>query len=340
MKELFQDIVRKMDAGQDLVLVTIIAGSGSTPRGAGARMWVSADRSQGGTIGGGNVEYQAFLKAQDVLETRNSQVSGYNLGSDEVANIGMVCGGKVVVYFQYVSARDKKTKAFFERCISQCSQAEGSWIIMDITDEVVWKMGIYTESGGLEGIEIEDYRTLLKNHAFRAQVGDKLYYAEPLVQTGTVYVFGGGHVAQELVPVLNHLGFRCVVLEDRELFVQEQLFPDAAERILCDFKEIEQYIQVTDRDYVVIMTRGHQHDYEIQSQMLAKKPFYIGVMGSRRKIKFVTEKLIADGYTEAEIAVSHMPIGINIGGETPAEIAISIAGELIQARAQRRYRKD
>ena len=149
-----------------------------------------------------------------------------------------------------------------------------------------------------------------------------------------MYVFGGGHVAQELVPVLAHVGFRCVVMDDREEFANPQVFPQAKRTVVGDLERISDYVQITERDYVCVMTRGHQFDYYVQRQALAAKPRYIGVMGSRNKIKVTTEKLLADGFTLEEIQFCHMPIGTNILAQTPAEIAISVAGELICVRAE------
>ena len=338
MKKLFEQINQQLNQNQDVVLVTIIADSGSTPRGAGARMWVSSS-GQGGTIGGGNVEYQAYLRAQKALTEKRSQIHGYNLGTDDVAGMGMVCGGNVVVYFQYLSCQDQSTRELIDRCIELIDHDKDAWLIMDITNEAVWEMGVYTVARGLWGIRIDDVEPLLKNHPDKVRIGDQVYYSEPLVRVGTVYVFGGGHVGQELVSLLCHLNFKCVILDDREMFVSKELFPDAAERILCDFKEIDRYINVTRRDYVVIMTRGHQHDYEVQTQLLRKEPFYLGVMGSRSKIQYVTNRLLNDGYTRNQIETSHMPIGLAIDAETPAEIAVSIAAQLIEMRAHRNNRR-
>lgn len=335
MKKVFDSINQSLQAGQDVVLVTIIAGSGSTPRGAGARMWVLSDGTCQGTIGGGNVEHQAYLKAKELLESRESTTVGYNLGQKDTANIGMVCGGQVVVYFQFIAHEDQESRGLVEEILVQCEREEDAWLIMDISEEQVWSMGLYTKSGGLKGMKLPDIEPLLKNKAIRVEMEGRLYYAEPIVKSGTVYVFGGGHVAQQLVPVLAHLDFKCVVLDDREDFANPEIFPDAAKTLICEFKDIFKSVTITKNDYVVIMTRGHMYDYLIQSQVLAKKPFYVGVMGSRQKIKFVTERLMADGYTREEIEACHMPIGTNIQAETPEEIAISIAGELIQTRAGR-----
>ena len=159
------------------------------------------------------------------------------------------------------------------------------------------------------------------------------------MQAGTVYIFGGGHVAQELVPVLAHVGFRCVVYDDRAEFANPQVFPQAAETIVGDLEHIGDRVAIGPQDYVCVMTRGHQFDYYVQKQAMELGPCYIGIMGSRSKIRVVTEKLLEDGFTREEIEGCHMPIGTAIGAETPAEIAVSIAGELIHIRALREGRR-
>ena len=171
--------------------------------------------------------------------------------------------------------------------------------------------------------------------AGQIQLEGRVFYTEPLVQAGTVYIFGGGHVARELVPLLAHLNFRCVVMDDRAEFANPQVFPQAVRTIAGNLERISDYVQITGRDYVCIMTRGHQYDYYVQKQVLPLKPRYIGIMGSRNKIRVTTDKLLADGFSLEEIRSCHMPIGTRILAETPAEIAVSIAGELIKVRAER-----
>ena len=146
----------------------------------------------------------------------------------------------------------------------------------------------------------------------------------------TVYVFGGGHIAQELVPVLSHLDFSCVVFDDRPEFSNKEVFPDAAQCIVGDFEALANFVDIRSEDFVCIMTRGHQFDYLVQKQVLLTDAHYIGVMGSRKKTQIIREKLLADGFTESDINRLKSPIGLDIKAETPAEIAISIAAELIQ----------
>ena len=336
MKKLFKEINECINRGEDFVLATVIANSGSTPRGAGARMLIKQDESVAGTIGGGHGEYKSLQIGLQVLKDKKSFTKGFKLDRSQVADLGMICGGDVVVYFQYI---DSKNSNFIEVCnevSSLLEKDEDSYIITEITDETAWNMGVYSKSKGLIGIDLEDVSPLLKNRAVQVMIGDRKFYSEPLVRSGSVYVFGGGHVAQELVPVISHLGFRTVLFDDRKEFANGAMFPNADKIVLGDFEHIFESVTINENDYVVIMSRGHEYDYKIQKQVLSTNAHYIGVMGSQRKMKTISEKLQLDGFDKNAINRFTSPIGLEIEAETPAEIAISIAGELIQIRANRK----
>lgn len=158
--------------------------------------------------------------------------------------------------------------------------------------------------------------------------------AERLLPPGRVYIFGGGHVSQALVPVLKAVDFRCVVLEDREDFCRPELFPGAEEIRLIQNDDPTAYREITAEDYVVVMTRGHKDDLAVQAQALKTPARYIGVIGSRKKTAAVFAKLREIGYTNADLARITTPIGLDIKAETPAEIAVSVAAQLILIRAE------
>lgn len=340
MKQLFKEVLKTLEQGEDAVLVTIIANSGSTPRGAGSRMLVRADKSTAGTIGGGAVEHRAIEMALTALKEHASYTHGFVLGPEEVADLGMICGGNVTVYFQYIGQEQQEIKELFHRMIEAFDKDEDSWLILDITSETAWSMAFYSSSTGLLGeLKTVEVTGLLENKAVERVLDGRRYYSEPLVRAGIVYLFGGGHVAQELVPVLAHVGFRCVVFDDRPEFTGKEKFPLAYKTIVGDFEHIFDYITIKDTDYVCIMSRGHQFDYQVQRQVLTKDPCYVGVMGSRRKVETVRGKLLADQVPAEKIDSCHSPIGTEILAETPAEIAISVAGELIYTRALKGGRK-
>lgn len=333
MKERIKTIIRTLEQHQALILVSILASSGSTPRGAGAMMLVFEDGHAEGTIGGGAVEYAAQQHAKELLDKKESDTVGYSLKKDDVASLGMVCGGDVKVFFQYLKG-EQELPLFYDMQ-KACASHENAWMIREMKGHKVTAMALYGEQGLSygEGIQEEEIQNLLKPGAVY-QEGETSWYAEPISRRGRVYVFGGGHVSSELVPVLSHVGFSVVVFEDREEFADPKRFLGAAETILGDFTRIEEKITFTEQDYVVIMTRGHQADFEVLAQVLKLPLSYIGCIGSRKKIAVTKERLMALGYPENIYDRVHSPIGLSIGAETPAEIAISIAGEMILHRSQ------
>lgn len=335
MKRLFEEIKRLAARKEASVMAAIVAGHGSVPRGAGARMLIKKDGTTMGTIGGGMVEYKATQMALEVLRKKRSCLKGFSLTRDEVAGIGMVCGGNVTVFFQYLDENQKELLALCDQILDACEKNEDSWLLTDLTEETDWTMELYIRDGAKGTICQKLEEGCLGARAEIVQKDGGQYYIEPLRQAGKVYVFGGGHVAQELVPLLTHLDFHCVVCDDREEFSNSRVFPEAEETITGTLDHVFAGREVRESDFIVIMTRGHQYDYLVQKQALKTKAGYIGVMGSRNKIRVVTEKLLEDGFSEEEIRRCHMPIGLAIQAETPAEIAVSIAGQLIQIRAEK-----
>lgn len=156
---------------------------------------------------------------------------------------------------------------------------------------------------------------------------------------GTVYVYGGGHVSEEVCRQLDYLGFPYWIYDDREEFVTEERFPHAQRRICASYELVCQKTVPGEGDYVLIMTRGHQYDYLVQKQLLRSGASYIGVIGSLKKIATVEKKLLEDGFSEQEIHACYSPVGLAIAAETPEEIAVSIAAELILIRAGREKRR-
>ena len=329
MRTMLKTIQSQLTQGNDLVLVTVIASSGATPRGAGARMLVSRNGRLCGTIGGGAVEYRSEQIAARVLEEKTSLGHAFTLTKDDVQNLGMICGGACDVFFHYIPAGDDHTLQLCRKAEDCFRAGMDLWLLTDVGRQDV--MGLYTPEEGFWGIGVPEDLTLTRHPQ---RTGD--IFAEQIHSSGRVYIFGGGHVAQELVPVLAHVGFRCVVMDDREEFAKRELFPTAEEVRLIDFTKIAESVTIGEEDYVCVMTRGHAFDTVIQAQVLKQKPAYVGVIGSRKKAAGVRQILKEEyGLTEEELNIVTTPIGMEIDAETPAEIAVSIAGQMIQVRARR-----
>ena len=335
MRTMLKTMAQLLRSGEDLVLVTVIASSGATPRGAGARMLISKAGRVCGTIGGGAVEYRSEHIAAEVLRDKRSGERDFSLTKDDVQNLGMICGGAVNVFFRYIPAGDADTLAIADKAEELFAQGRDLWLLSDISDG--GRLGLYEKDLGFTGINAPDWLlSTLSRHPQRTIKAGRDIYAEQINSSGRVFVFGCGHVAQELVPVLSHVGFRCVALDDRPEFATGALFSAAEEVLLADFERIADFVEIGPEDYACVMTRGHAFDAVVQAQVLKTPACYIGVIGSAHKKAGVFQKLREEyGFTDEDFRRITSPIGLDIKAETPAEIAISIAGQMIALRAER-----
>lgn len=310
MQTIFAKLLYEMEKGRDTVLTTIVWESGSAPRGAGAQMLVSAQGPQAGTIGGGNVENLSILHAQELLKAKHGDIRDYKLHRSDTDDIGMVCGGDVRVLFTYIPAEDQLWHALAAALLESIAKYQPGYLALPLS--------------GARGY-------LTKERPQEAEV-----FTLPIAVGERAILFGAGHCSLALCPVLRSIGFRVTVFDDRADLVTAERFPDA-ERLICgDFGAIDRYITVEPGDYVVVMTSGHTHDFTVQEQILRRPAAYVGVIGSRAKTASVNQRLRAAGVSEEAIASIHTPVGVAIKAVTPAEIAVSIAGEMIYERALRR----
>lgn len=326
MKKILDAMLASLDGGESVVLCSVFASSGSSPRGAGAKMAVFADGHTMGTIGGGAVEYLAAQRAMECMKTNEPLLKSYDLRPDEVESIGMICGGKVTVYSQVFTPQSAAENAVLRRWRELLDGNENAWLSLTLD-------GAYTED--FKVLTAEDIPSGRQEYFTSKAVWKESLYVEPVFRAGKVYIFGGGHVGKALVPVLSTIGFPVVMFDNREALAKKENYPCASEVVFGDFSAIYDKVTITKNDYVVIMTPGHHSDFEILSQVLRSEATYVGCIGSRHKVARTRELLIAQGYTDTDISRIHSPIGLEILAETPEEIAISIAAEMIEHRAKR-----
>lgn len=313
MNLFFADLLQMMERRQDAVLAVIAARQGSAPREAGAWMLVSGAGREAGSIGGGAVELDAVNRAKSLLCERRCGRKDYRLHPDPSNGTDAVCGGGVTVYFQFIPWDDEAWKRVSVQALEKIAARQRTWLALDLNGGPP----TLSEGGG-------DGRRDGENH-FSMEV----FAGERAV------IFGGGHCGQALVPVLASVGFCVTVCDDRPDYADPSLFP-AAERVVCGgYPELCGRLGLTPEDYVVVMTSGHAHDFEVEERALRAGPAYVGVIGSRSKAAAVNAKLRERGVPERAIESVHTPIGLDIGAVTPAEIAVSIAAEMILVRAER-----
>ena len=323
MKNIFTKMLYELEKNHDLMLVTIVSEAGSAPRGTGSQMLVNQEGRVMGTIGGGAVEHQAEGLAMSLLVEKTSGRHDYILRKNQNEDIGMACGGNVSVWFQFVDHTDSRWQELAGAVLAQIEARKPGWLIQMADGGFPLLLGEGNGDGG------DDYRRpgcVLTENAF----------SMPLPIGERAIIFGGGHIARELAPLLDRVGFRVVVMDNRPEFADPKDLPGAGQVICGDYLRLSDYLDLNEEDYVVVMTNGHTHDFDIQEQALRGKLAYIGVIGSRRKTTVVNQRLREAGVSEEAIAQVHTPIGMSIKAVTPAEIAISIVGEMIYERALRR----
>jgi xanthine dehydrogenase accessory factor len=162
--------------------------------------------------------------------------------------------------------------------------------------------------------------------------GEITVYIEVVSPAQTLLLVGAGHVSQPVAAMAKMLGFQVLVTDDRQEFCNAERFPAADRCLVADPADVFDHISINPSTYIVIVTRGHLRDQEALEKALATEAAYIGMIGSQKKVKTVFEQLRAKGVSEEELAKVHAPIGLAIGAETPAEIAVSILAEIIAVR--------
>ena len=330
MDRIFAKLLYQMEKHVDCVLVTIIADQGSTPRGAGSQMLVSPEGRLLGSIGGGAVEARSEEMALEVLRKKESRCHLFQLHERAKEDIGMVCGGNVKVLFQYISADSACWQTAAGTVLDRIARRKPGWLVLRTDGSAPSVL----KSSGIEllGDPIQGSETRNGWLPFRSDD----YICLPLPIGERAIIFGAGHCAQALAPLLGTVGFRVTVFDERAEYANRENYPNAEHVIVGDYTRLGDYFSLNGDDYIVVMTSGHSYDMEVQDQVLRGDFAYVGVIGSRRKTAAVNRKLRERGVSEEAIARVHTPIGTSIKAVTPEEIAVSIAGELIYVRALRR----
>ena len=323
MKQLITETLRRLRCGERTVLCTVLRVEGSSPRGPGARMAVFADGSALGTVGGGAVEQQAILYARQLLTQSCSDYREYLLYPNGGEDIGMVCGGRTLLGFACLlpdNVAQVQTLAALEAALAA---RRSVWL------ETTYAGGAAALRAIYEDLHAE--QRLPRQPELR-QTAEEIVFLEPFRCEERVFLFGGGHVGTALVPALAAIGFSVTVYDSRPDFAVPERYPAATNVVIGSFEDVLSRVSPGEQDYAIVMTPGHGADYTVLRQLLGLPLRYLGCIGSRKKVAFVNGLLREDGFSEADVARIHAPIGLPILAETPEEIAVSIAAQLILCR--------
>ncbi len=355
VKDINSEIVESLGKKEKLVLATLITRIGSAPRAVGAKYLVKEDGKTLGSIGGGCVEAEVWEAAHSVMKMGEGNILHFNLTAEQLAEGGLICGGNIDIFLEplkveflniYQAVVKIKQKGGFAILATLISvdgvflRGEGKMLLHSSGERV----GSLYHGEGLEKRILQEGRTLLKEKiprvtVFHSEKKDLSWkqmevLLEPIFSEPTVYIFGGGHVSQQLVPLAKRVDFKVVVIDDREMFANRDRFPEADEIRVTEFEKCFDQLPIDDSSYIVIVTRGHLYDGVILEQAVNTHARYIGMIGSKKKISLLYQNLMKKGVSKSTLDRVYAPIGIDIHSETPEEIGVSIVAELIKVRRE------
>jgi len=342
-EEAFARILDLARAGIPFAVATVLSVDGSAPRSAGAKMVITPEGGLHGTIGGGVIEAEAIRHGVAACVSGQAVCFEMQLDGAQVGDAPPLCGGAVRVLVDGAAARHGEVYADVSASLSDRrrgvlvtvvereadTSARCSWI-----DETRLAHG--AADVGLPVFEERVRRCLAEGTACYVEPEPGMSreaLLEPIAPDPRLVIVGGGHIGQALAVQGKLLGFRVTVIDDRPEFTDPALFPPSVETRQGGVAyELGAY-PVDDDTYIVIVTRGHQHDAAALSACIHSPAPYIGMIGSRRKAAVVRQGFLDSGEaTPEEVGRVHCPVGLDIGAETVPEIAVSIAAQLVAVR--------
>jgi xanthine dehydrogenase accessory factor len=356
MQDIYSEIVKALEKKEKVAMATLITRVGSAPRDVGAKYLIKGDGTSVGSIGGGCVEAEVWQEAQKVIEKGKGGVLHFRLTSEQLVEGGLICGGNIDIFLEplkeeflriyqdVVRIKQKGGSAILATLISvdnDFPKVEGLKVLIKPSGE---KIGFLFDGEGLEKKVLEEGKILLKEGSPKVLVlnsekeGSSWTKAEvllePIFAEPTVYIFGAGHVSQQLAPLAQKVHFKVVVVDDREMFANRERFPEVDDVIVSEFEKCFDHLNIDDSSYIVIVTRGHLYDGFVLEKAVKTDARYIGMIGSKKKIRILYNNLLAKGVPKEVLDKVHAPIGLEINSETPEEIAFSIVAQLIKVRGQ------
>jgi xanthine dehydrogenase accessory factor len=366
-EEIWAEAVRTLERDKPFALATVVNVRGSTPREVGAKMIVRDD-GQFGTIGGGCGEAEVFRKARVLLEDGGeARLAEVDLTGDfDQQQIG-TCGGIMDVFIDLWRPRADLEIA---RRLADAADHNRPAALLTVVDPGKGSSAGATPAakvGERTLVDISRRATPLDGFAglgaaAAEQLGERTadavaalfevgadgavrpatrvepsgaprVFLDPITGAQRLIIVGAGHIAQPLAQLGSMLGFHVTVIDDRAAFANRERFPGADQIIVRPFAAAIEALELDRHCYLLSVTRGHAFDEEVLRTALKRRNgAFIGMIGSRRRVRATLERIAEDGVPASELDEVHAPLGVDLGAETPAEIAVSIIAEIVRER--------
>jgi xanthine dehydrogenase accessory factor len=327
MIDLLPEIYEWSARGEQIAMATVIRVAGSAPRPVGARMIISGEGRMAGSVSGGCVETTVYAEMMEVLEGGPPRKLHFGITEDMIWDVGLACGGTIDVFVQRLDP------AVVKALVAQVEEGEPVALAIVVEGESLGETALIGRAGTLLGTPAEEAAAaagqMLANRAERGEVHPvtegQAVYVEPFLPPPMMVIVGGVHVAKEL-------GFYVVVADPRAKFANQERFAEADEVLLEWPDEALAHLEIDEATYVVLLTHDPKIDEPTLAAALQTKAAYIGAIGSRGTHEARFERMAQWGVTAEQLERVYAPIGLDLGGRTPEETALSIIAEVIAAK--------
>jgi xanthine dehydrogenase accessory factor len=340
MLDLLPQIQAWFAAGEQVAVATVIRVAGSAPRPVGARMIISSEGRMAGSVSGGCVETTVYEEMMDVLEGGPPRKLHFGITEDMIWDVGLACGGTIDVFVQKL---DPDLVATLTEYVETGTPV---MLAMAVSGEPLTgdsepaDSGLVTRDGLVQGRAddrlVEIAQAMLASRAEKGAVHEINpgvgVYLEPFLPPPVLVIIGGVHTAIPLTLFAKELGFYVIVADPRAKFASRERFPGADEVLLEWPDEALAHLDIDNATYIVLLTHDPKIDEPTLAAALQTEAAYIGAIGSRGTHAARFERMAEWGVTREQLERVYAPIGLDLGGRSPEETALSIISEVIAVK--------
>ena len=342
MRDIYSDILPWLSENTPFAIATVTKTWGSAPRGVGSSMAVTQDMAVVGSVSGGCIEGAVIEKARTILEGGGAKSLTFGVTDETAWSVGLTCGGKVNVFVEKHPAfsDNPQTAEIWQALQTALDQNLPAIFVRDLTGEANTHLLVYPDGNTVGNWgEIQPAVVDLALAAYRsrksgeADLDGKTIFLNVFPRRDRMFIIGAAHISIPLVKFAKDLGFEVITIDPRQIFATLERFPVPPDQLLSDWPdEILPKLVPDDDTYAVLLTHDPKIDDVALHIVLKSDAAYIGALGSKKTHAKRVNRLQEAGFTEAEIARIHGPVGLSIGAKTPEEVALSIIGQIIKIK--------
>ena len=348
MRDVLPDIDRWREQGKPVALATVVQTWGSSPRTVGAKMAVTADGGMTGSVSGGCVEGAVFEEGTEALKTGRAKLVHFGVADETAWEVGLACGGSIDVFVQPLDAEIYKAirdALVTERPLVSATVVKGPAALMGNGIVIDEQAGIIGAIGsGLDEPVIAAARAALaagqsQHLPLTAEAETAELFIEVMLPSPVLIAVGGVHMSVALTALAKTLGYRTVVVDPRKAFGNANRFPHVDQLIQEWPDDALKQTGLTRSTAIAMLTHDPKLDDPGLKIALPSPAFYVGALGSKGTQAKRRQRLLEEGITEEQMARLRGPIGLDLGGRTPEEVALAIMAEIVAARNGRLSRE-